>query len=238
MDTVIIIPARGGSTRIPRKNLVPLAGKPLLSYTLDLVNRAGHREITYVSTDDADIRRHAERAGFAVIPRPQNLASETASTESALLHALDILAAQDIKPRWVMTLEPTSPFRTSETLALFFERMRTLPESVDCLFATIERTSYFWRQDEAGIVRPLFSEAPRRGQERKRKGFALHEESGGIFLTRASALRTHAAAKSRAPIFGRNAMCISIDPVEGFDINTPSDLRMAEALVSLLAENA
>ena len=82
-DVVIIVPARGGSTRIPDKNIVPLCGKPLLLYTLDAALEAVDRADLFVSTDAGPIAAVARAAGVAVIDRPEALAGETASTESA-----------------------------------------------------------------------------------------------------------------------------------------------------------
>ena len=230
MDTVIIIPARGQSKRIPKKNLATLAGKPLLQHTLTLISHAGKRDIAFVSTDDAEIKYVAEQAGFFVIDRPAELATDTSSTEEVLMHALDELSKQDITPTWILTVEPTSPFRSTATLNAFFSERASVPEDIDCIFASVEESSYFWCLKDEGIASPLFPKAPRRGQLRKERGYTLHKEAGGLFLTRVSALRKNMEAGAIAPIFGSKAKSIPIDDIEAFDIDTQEELHIAEAI--------
>ena len=231
MDTVIIIPARGGSKRVKRKNLMPVGQKPLLAYTFDLVKSLGLTDNTYVSTEDAEIKYFAEQYGMNVIHRPQELASDSSSTEEALIDALDQLAKNGIEPEWICTLEPTSPFRRTETLKKFFEKQKNLPHDVDCLFATIKHTSYFWRKDDNDVATPLFAEAPRRSQLRDKQGFSLFKEAGGVFISKVASLRKHMEKGSIAPIFGAKAVTLPIDSIEAFDIDTKADMILAETLV-------
>jgi len=109
-----LIPARGGSKRLPRKNLLPLAGRPLISWTIDAARSSRLIEQVIVSTDDAEIRDASLAAG-AEIPflRPAEIASDTASTLEVLLHALKQLIAQGQHYEYVVLLQPTSPLRTS-----------------------------------------------------------------------------------------------------------------------------
>ncbi|MBI2936087.1 MAG: NTP transferase domain-containing protein, partial [Chloroflexi bacterium] len=86
MQALAIIPARGGSKRLPRKNLLLLGGKPLVAHTIEHALQASSVQRTIVSTEDAEIATVAERFGAQVILRPPELASDTATSESALLH--------------------------------------------------------------------------------------------------------------------------------------------------------
>ena len=238
MDTVVIIPARGGSKRVPGKNMALLAGKPLLQYTLKQVKDAGTVGHCYVSSEDAEIRSFAESMGVKTIDRPVELADDASSTEDVLIHALDILAKEGREPEWIMTLEPTSPFRSSQTIQQFLNEAASLPDEFDCVMSTIERVNYFWRRHDDGSVEPLFADAPRRQQERKEQGFVLYEEGGGIYVSRVSALRERYAAGLSAPILGKKAKGIPIDSREGFDINTSLDFITAETIAQSLSPEA
>src|SRR5690242_12721895 len=105
-----VVPARGGSKGVPRKNIRPLGGKPLLAHTAAQVAGAALLDACVVSTEDAEIAAVARAAGLRVVDRPPELALDTSPTEPCLLHALDALGEPF---DYVMVLEPTSPFRSA-----------------------------------------------------------------------------------------------------------------------------
>ncbi len=112
MKTLCIIPARGGSKGIPHKNLRVVAGRPLIAWSVDVACEAQLLERVVVSTDDAEIARVARDSGAEIVDRPAELAGDTASSESALIHALDVLQEQEgYVPDLVVFLQPTSPYR-------------------------------------------------------------------------------------------------------------------------------
>ncbi|SDL48107.1 N-acylneuraminate cytidylyltransferase [Modicisalibacter muralis] len=123
LDIVAIVPARGGSKRLPRKNILPLAGKPLIQWTLDAAKASGVISLVVVTTDDDDVLDIADRARVETIRRPDELASDTATTVDTVLHALDTLAEQGITSRRVMLLQPTSPLRRVQDIKAAVERM-------------------------------------------------------------------------------------------------------------------
>ena len=88
---VAIIPARGGSKSIPQKNIIEICGKPLISWTIEQAQSSNSINDVYVTTDDTMIARISEQCGAHVIQRPAELATDTASSEDALLHALDCI---------------------------------------------------------------------------------------------------------------------------------------------------
>ena len=93
MSFIALIPARGNSDGLPRKNLLALAGKPLIVHTIKHALAARNVSEVFVSTEDDEIAAVSKAAGAEVISRPLELASDTASSESALLHALAYLEA-------------------------------------------------------------------------------------------------------------------------------------------------
>ncbi len=218
---IIVIPARGGSRRIPHKNIQLLKGKPLLAYTLETIAATGLNAPTYVSTDDERIAAVARiYPGVEVIMRPVEIATDTASTESVLLHVLDLLSERSKAPHWLMTLPPTSPFRTAATIRSFAGAAEGCPDEIDCLMSITENRGDFWRMGPDGRMDRLFPDAPRRQQDRT----PLYEENSAVYVSRTKALR------DTGSILGRAVRGIPITALEGFDINNPDDMRLAECL--------
>ncbi|EKV26057.1 N-Acetylneuraminate cytidylyltransferase [Caenispirillum salinarum AK4] len=219
---IVVVPARGGSKRIPHKNIAALAGRPLLARTLDQARDAGLLANVVVSTDAEPIAAVARDCGARVIMRPADLASDTASTEAALLHVLDVLADEGRHDEWIMTLPPTSPFREASTIRAFADAVHDLPAEVDCLMSVTETRGDYWRRLPDGSFRRLFPDAPRRQQDRE----PLFEENSAIYVTRVAALRDSGI------ILGRGVEGRPIGWREALDINTPDDLALAEALLA------
>jgi CMP-N-acetylneuraminic acid synthetase len=219
----IVVPARGGSKRLAGKNIRPLAGRPLLAYTLDAIREADLAAPAAVSTEDPEIARVAERHGTRVIVRPQELATDTASTEGVLMHALGVFAREGITPAWVMTLQPTSPFLDGATIRAFAAEIARAPELQDCLMSVTEDHGDYWLMADGGRLTRLFPDAPRRQQDRR----PLFLENSAIYVARVATL---AATGS---VIGGIVRGLPIDPLAGFDIHTESDLRMAEAILTV-----
>lgn len=218
---IIVIPARGGSKRVPLKNIADLAGKPLLAYTVKAAIDAGIAADIYVSTEDERVARVAQEWGAKVIIRPAAFASDTASTESVLLHALDVLQIGTESEDWVMTLPPTSPMRSASTIQAFASHAKSAAPTVDCVMSVTENRSDFWRIEPDGRFGRLFPEQPRRQQDRP----PLFEENSAIYVTRIRSLRRNEL------ILGENTLCVPISREEALDINTVEDLRLAAALL-------
>jgi len=117
MRILALIPARGGSKRLPRKNIRPLGGKPLINWSIDAARGISEICEILVSTDDPEIALIAKAAG-ATVPwlRPENLATDEATSVDVALHALDWYEAENDTVDGLLLLQPTSPFRTSETI--------------------------------------------------------------------------------------------------------------------------
>lgn len=107
---VAVIPARGGSKGIPGKNLRSIGGVPMIVRTVRAALAASRVDCVIVSSDDDEILRVSAEAGASIIRRPAELATDDASSESALLHALGVLEAMDIHPERLVFLQCTSPF--------------------------------------------------------------------------------------------------------------------------------
>lgn len=220
-DVLSIIPARGGSRRLPGKNLLPVAGKPLLVHTVEHALEAARVDRVVVSTDDPAIAGTARRAGAEVVDRPAELAGDDSPSEAALLHVLDVLEAREgYRPELVVFLQATAPVRTAADVDRAVDRLRD--EGADSLLSVVESRRFLWRL-EGGHPAP-FNYDPRerpRTQDRRPE----YHENGSIYVMKTAVLR-----ETGNRLGGR----ITLHPMaeECFvDVDGPLDLALAEAVL-------
>lgn len=184
--TIAIIPARGGSKGIVGKNLRGVGGKPLVAHSIEHARAAGIARV-YVSTDDAAIAEAARRFGAEVIERPADLAGDTASSESALVHALDVLARRgEPEPHAVVFLQATSPLRDPGDLPAAlatFER-----ERADSLFSATAAHGFLWRVGADGPT-PLNYDPVHRPRRQDAPTDVI--ENGSFYIFKPAVLRDH-----------------------------------------------
>ncbi len=113
-DILAIIPARGGSKGIPRKNIAPLLGRPLISYSIEAARNCPLITRSIVSTEDEEIAKICRSEGAEVLARPADLARDHSKTEAVLVDALKQLEATGYFPATFVVLQPTSPMRTAQ----------------------------------------------------------------------------------------------------------------------------
>lgn len=114
MKYIALIPARGGSKRLPRKNVLPLAGKPLIAHSIEYAKNENIP--VYVSTDDNEIKEISIQYGAEIIDRPIELASDFATTASVLKHSAEYLINRGVEFDYVILLQATNPLRPSGML--------------------------------------------------------------------------------------------------------------------------
>jgi CMP-N-acetylneuraminic acid synthetase len=128
-----IIPARGGSKRLPRKNILNLAGKPLIAWTIEAAQKSKYIDRIIVSTDDLETEAIAVSWGAEVIKRPAALATDTSTSVDVVLHAISqVNAAYD----YVLLLQPTSPLRNKSHIDSAIELL--LGKSADAIISVSE----------------------------------------------------------------------------------------------------
>lgn len=150
MKICCIIPARGGSKRLPRKNLLQLAGIPLVAHSVEHAKQSSHVQRVFVSTDDDEVASVSSDHGAEVIWRPAELATDTASSESALRHALEYLKrTEGWNPEIVVFLQCTSPVRRINDIDHAVEKM--LQEGADSLFSGCKNDKFVWRKIKDGL---------------------------------------------------------------------------------------
>ena len=221
---IAIIPARGGSRGIPRKNLEVVGGLPLVARTTRTALDSGTFAAVVVSTDDDEIAEVAERHGGRVVIRPADLAADTSLTEPVLEHALaSVEESLDFAFDAIWLLQPTSPFLEAEDI----RRARELLESDDCdsILSVFQDHTFSWSPTgSAGLIGPDYdpSHRPRR-QDMPR----AYTENGALYAV----LRT-LWDESHVRL-GRRVMPVEMPPWRSLEIDSPDDLAAARALSAL-----
>ena len=140
LSVLALIPARGGSKGLPRKNVLPAHGRPLLAWSIEAASQSRYVDKCVVSSDDDEVMEAGRRWGADVpFRRRAELASDTASSMDVVLHALDMLGAWDI----VVLLQPTSPLRTAQDVDAALERM-LLNKAPSCVSVCPVEESPYW----------------------------------------------------------------------------------------------
>ncbi|MBN1670926.1 MAG: acylneuraminate cytidylyltransferase family protein [Kiritimatiellae bacterium] len=228
MNTVLgIVPARGGSKSVPRKNLCPVAGKPLIEHTLTPATASGVLDRVLVSTDSTEIAAVAQRAG-AWVPflRPAALARDDTLVIDTVLDLLDRLQSQeDYVPVYAMLLQPTSPLRT---IADIMEAVRLLDDGRNDAVVSVTRAGhhpYLMKRITPDNALEPFLPTPHT-QCRRQDLPPLYVLNGAIYLVRLAVLRQ---TRTWCP---PGAVPLVMPPERSLDIDTPWDLHLADILLS------
>ncbi len=224
MRRLAFIPARGGSKGIPRKNLVPLAGKPLLQYTIEAAMESRYLTDILFSSEDQEMNSFVSSLGLPVnYRRPPELASDEASLVDALLHALDWWkGAHGALPEQIMLLQPTSPLRTAADIDGAVEFMeKNGGSSLISVHRMTEHPYECVRQQENGW-RFLASSGERlyRRQEYQEEFYFIN---GAIYL-----LTTDFFLERRNFFIEDESLLYIMDPAHGVDIDDLPGLERAE----------
>jgi CMP-N-acetylneuraminic acid synthetase len=215
MKNIAIIPARGGSKRLPQKNIKLLDGFPLLSFSIlfALANSEIIDEI-YVSTDDKDIKRIAIEYGAKVIDRPKNLSGDLEPTVSALKHVLQSI---DSEVDNVVLLQATNPIRPKNLLKEAFEIYQK--ENSNSLFTVSRNYKKFGKITDQRFI-PYNYKIGQRSQDIE----PLYFENGLLYITKASLIHEDI-------IISENAFPFEIDHIfASVDIDTQEDFDYAKYL--------
>jgi len=181
MKVIAIIPARGGSKGIPKKNIKILSGEPLIAYTIKDALKSDKISRVIVSTDDDEVSKISREYGSEVIKRPKNLARDDSSVIEAIFHVINELQIKNDKNSIIILLQPTSPLRTVEDINNSIDiYMNSEPcQSVISVFETTHPP--FWSLKIInGYLKPLFGIEM---YERRRQDFEkVYIPNGAIYL--------------------------------------------------------
>lgn len=223
MKSLVIIPARGGSKGIPRKNIKPFNGKPLIYYAIDCARAICSDEDICVSTDDSEIISVVEQYGMKVpFVRPAELATDTAGTYEVLLHALDFYEKQGRHYDTVVLLQNTSPFRRAEqvkeALGLYNEKVDMVVSVKECAanpyYCVFEEDAYGYLhvcKGDGNIFRR--QDAPK-----------VYEYNGAIYIINPESLKHQHMHQFKKRIK------YVMDEMSSFDLDTMTDWKIAEMI--------
>ena len=227
MIPLVIIPARGGSKGVPRKNIKQLNGKPLIQYTIDAARAVFQDEVICVSTDDLEIKSVVESLGLKVpFLRPEELSIDAAGTYEVLMHAIAFYEAKGYHADTIILLQPTSPFRTAEHLKNALQLYLPNSEMLASVKETHANPYFVLREEntEGWLVKSKEGNFTRRQDCPK-----VYELNGAIYIINVAAMKNrHIMSFERVSKF-------LMDEDSSLDIDNQLDWIMAEAIIKTVS---
>ncbi|MCP9610602.1 cytidylyltransferase domain-containing protein [Coprobacter tertius] len=224
MRALFLIPARGGSKGIPRKNIKKLGGRPLIYYTIDAARGIASDNDICVSTDDDEIIEVVREYGLSVpFKRPEELATDRAGSYEVIMHALKYYEDRGIYYDVVVLLQPTSPFRTARHIR---EAISLYDSSYDMVVSVIEtdKNPYFvlFEEDKNGYLQRSKDGHFTRRQDCPK----VYEYNGAIYVMNVDSLKSKSLGE-----FSKNVKYV-MNNIDNVDLDTPLDWEFAEFLIA------
>lgn len=229
IELLAVIPARGGSKGVPGKNLRLLGGKPLIAHQIEAAQKASSVDEIIVSTDHEGVADAAREAG-AKVPflRPDELAADEVPVIAAVKHATEYFRDNHQTPDYVLCLQPTSPFNTSESIDLASEKIRETNcdsvVSVERVTETHPYRSYRLDGDKTSPIEGLTVTSPNQRQDRP----DVYGFTGAIYLRRATLLFDWDYEDFG---LGDDVRAVVQSGKEAIDIDTEFQLQVARAVI-------
>ena len=222
-----IIPARGGSKRLPNKNILELSGKPLIAWTIDAAKRSKYIDSIVVSTDDGDIAETAIKSGVDVpFIRPTYLAEDHTSTYEVVAHALTQLKSCGNQFEYLLLLQPTSPLRTAEHIDGATDLF--IAKNADAVISVTEvdhLNEWSGEIPESLCLEQFFhGKTEKRSQELPKK----YRINGAIYLVNISKLLAH-----KTFFLPQNIIAYIMEREVSIDIDSQYDFQLAEYLIQI-----
>ena len=221
MNLLAIIPARGGSKGIPRKNIKTLAGKPLIGWTIDAAKKAGCVDHIVVSTEDEEIAAVARGLGADVpFMRPSELAEDETPGIDPILHAIKNLPSYE----WVLLLQPTSPLRSSLDIEGIWQLCQSsaAPSAVS-ITKVSKHPCWMYQYSNQGQLRPFISGCS--DITRRQDLPAAYALNGALYLAKTQWLL------QQGSFIGPETIGYIMPQERSVDIDTEQDIRWAEFLI-------
>jgi len=222
-DTIALIPARGGSRGLPRKNTADLCGKPLIAWTIEAALKSATMTHVFVTTEDDEIADLATRHGATVIARPARLATDDARTEDVVQHALDAIDERGIAVRYFALLQPTSPLRDERHIDELVAG--ALKAGASCAWSVVSAEHHPFKMlvERDGGLRPVVG-VDELGSPRQQLPRAFRQ-NGAIYWMSCDAFRRH-----------RTFFVPPVHPYEmsreqSVDVDTAADLNACRKLL-------
>lgn len=221
---VALITARGGSKGLPRKNVLPLDGKPLICWTINAALDSSYIDRVYVSTEDDEIKKVSEDNNALCIDRPIELATDLSSSEEVVLHAIEYFKASNVSVDTIILLQPTSPLRTvkhiNEAIDVFRNKNANFVLSV---FEPSHTPVKAYLLDECGELKGLYNAtAP---YMRRQDLPIAFQPNGAIYIFGCNAfIKSKSFPQTKVFPYVMNEQ-------ESIDVDTLSDLLKIESLI-------
>jgi N-acylneuraminate cytidylyltransferase len=219
-----VIPARGGSKRVPQKNIREVNGRPLIAYTIDQAEAADRIDRAIVSTDSSDIEQVARKFGGEVpFTRPEGLATDTAALSETITHALEWATDLDQEYDIVCSLQTTTPLRTSNDIDSAIDRLEET-NAMSCISTSEYTASPFWAvtTNNSGYLEEfigkgaLWANEPTRSQDLPN----LVHPNGAVFASTVDAWRKHES------FYTPETVGYEMPPERSLDIDEPWELEL------------
>lgn len=219
MNILVIIPARGGSKGIPRKNLRPLNGKPLISYSVANALSSHYKPDVYVSTDDEEIAFVAEKYGAKIHHRDASLAVDATTLDPVIYDAFQKISNHESKDYdLIITLQPTSPLLSRKSLDSAIEGMIGKPE-IETTISVVNDTHLTWKKNDEGGYLPNYKARVNRQQLPQ-----IFKETGSFFISRREVVQPLSRIGEKVDLF-------ELPANEAIDIDNFEDWSVSEYLL-------
>lgn len=224
MEILAIIPARGGSKSIKRKNIRLINGKPMVYYSIEACMKSKYITRFVVSTEDAEIKEICKSFGAEVIDRPIELAQDETKTAPVMIHAALELEKKGYKPDYIALIQPTSPFRTGEYIDRAFDFFFAQNKNYDSCFSGTQGglTHGCWRGRD-GKFEALYDFRNRPRRQDADRHYTMYCENGAFY-----AVKYQTFLKNQ-DFVGDNP-CIFLSEFS-FDIDEEKDFQKAEEMM-------
>jgi len=237
---LVVIPARGGSVRVPKKNIKMLNGKPLIAYAIEAAKNSKTVDRIIVSTDDDDIKDIAIKFGAEVpFTRPVNLSADV-PTEDVVIHAVEWLNKNEqYFPDIVVCLEPPAPFRKAEHIDECVQSIGA-DEKIDSAITVNNvrgnRPEWMVYIDKDKLIKPYTGYFKKQGEALLRFPASqefekLYQINGVVFACRVETLQKYKS------LVGKKCTAVEIDRSEIFDLDYPEDFEICEILMKKCSLN-
>jgi len=227
VTNLAVIPARGGSKRIPKKNVALLSGRPLIYYTITAALQSHRIDRVIVSTENEEISEISRSFGAEVLARPDCLAADTSLSIDVIKNVVSTLAgSENYRADTIVLLQPTSPLRTSQHIDCALDMF--LASSADSLVSTVRVPHSFQPQSlmvvQNGYLTPYLG-----GSEMSTSvttSMNLYARNGAAIY-----IFSHECLITKNSLFGDTTIPFEMTPDESIDINEPWDLQLCESIM-------
>tara|TARA_B100001173_G_scaffold150692_1_gene130621 strand:- start:312 stop:1001 length:690 start_codon:yes stop_codon:yes gene_type:complete len=220
---VALIPARGGSKGLKKKNLYPVKNKPLISWTIESAISSHSLEKIFVSSDDNSILEIASKKGVNCIERPANLAEDSSSMESVIMHSIEQIDKQGIEFKYLILLQPTSPLRDSKDIDSACKKFIQL--KADSLISVTNIESSVLKtlvKDGDGSLKPAFDD---KFPSMNRQQLPLaYKPNGAIYIINKKLFLDNPT------LFQKNTAMYEMKEDKSIDVDSINDIQTIEKL--------